>query len=1775
MQRKDTYMRVGWMIVFTIVWFQVAAWVVPGTSRPMTVVDNSSAAMSPNVLSTDVIVYTDGSCSGTIPDFSLQYGMFITQSISAGTMVPVGRYFIRIVSITNIFSPYYQPVSVIDSIPPSLQLTEGSHQTGAIGTCSSTINYTVTATDNCSHVPVTSITGFTYLGSFNGHKYYRSNAFVNWYEANNQSFQLGGYLVSINSEEEGIFLESFGPSWIGLNEVDIPSGPFTWINGDTTSYRKWHSASPVVNTLASGVVMNLYGDGYWVDRIADSNTFRFIVEFPDSSEPSIHLTRITGPASGTSVSPGVSTIIYQAEDLYKNKSYDTLIITVADTIAPVIQCETLINGLVDSDECSSELNITNPILTDNCGIASLSWQMTGATVANSGMEDIDYVDDFEFNLGTTNIYYTVTDLHGNTSTCTSQVVIADIIEPTIACPESITENLPFNSCTKYLSLPLPVVEDNCAVTSLTWQMTGAAVGVSGSTGINYLNEYTFPKGVTTISYTAKDANGNFAICSFQVTVNDITAPTLLCPSNINATTSSESCEKTLTIPNPNVTDNCAVTQLTWNMTGATVDSSASSGINTINSYTFNAGTTWVQYTATDGVHTSVCSFSVTLVDTQLPQIVCPSNIVMNTSVGQCGRNVIVTPPTATDNCGIQYITHTSTNGVNANDASGFYPVGVHTFNWTAMDYNGNGIVCPQTITIMDNESPTLVCPDSVLVVTGSTGCSAYALIDAPIVSDNCSVASITNNSPYQTSSSDASGVYPVGVTWITWTATDVNNRTRTCDSKVTVVDITPPVIICGDDYSVVANAQDTTVTIHLTNPIVTDNCTVSPVIWNSITGNEQTIITIPMGETLVEWFAMDESGNTSSCQLTITAIENDIPVIACDSSLIYYSAMGLCGVEVDLEVPSATDSNGIQGEVTNNYSITLDNVYFGIGMHHITWSATDTQGNVGYCTTKLTVLDTISPNILCADTLFGNSQPGYQYGVIELEFPGVQEACNFTLDNEFNALPGAPTAFEVGITPLIWTAIDSSGNIGYCITHIVIADSIPPIILCADSIILAAETGMCSAWVEVSQPIISDNESNITWLNSINGTSNPSGYFDRGTHELTWYAKDVNGNMDSCTQIIQIVDTQAPIILCDTSIVVYTSANVCGAQVVIPTPTVMDNCDTLLTVINSWNNSAEFNFFASLGDTSFTWIAIDQSMNSGYCHFTITVIDTLGYAFNCPDSDSLIIEPNHTVNIPNYISELPPIDECGLDIQYMQSPPAGTPIDTSTTITITAIDGKGNISDCSFNLILITYELPEIMHCPDTSVTVYIDSNCLAVCPDFRSFITSEMVNVQGDYTIHQSPEVGQPITINEPFTLWIEDQAGYSSNICTLSFVIIDTIAPVFIPLNTDHYLFTCDSEYSWIPQVNDCSDSVSIVLEQGSYPLQVGLNEFTYSANDGHNTAYYHFIIELGEMPTIVWTPLETFYCANEEPIELEVETLADYSFEINGNALIQPLLDPSTFTPGVYTIQLLASHFGCTATLQQTFEIRSIPTISIDQQVWQTCDGTIAIQSTSNSDSALWTCDSNALTILDPNSLNTQVMSDSFGEYTLYVTFSLDGCTSHDSTQLIFHQQPLPPNAGLDQTLHLAQEAYLTGTYDGSGNTSWSVHFGSGSFEFEHELNTRVTNFDMGLNQYVLTVTNAICTASDTVNVWVNGLFIPTGFSPNDDGVNDYFEIRGVENLAHAELFIYNRWGQYVYHSERYRNEWYGGNTQNEQLPDDTYFFELILRNEKHTGYVVIKR
>jgi gliding motility-associated-like protein len=114
------------------------------------------------------------------------------------------------------------------------------------------------------------------------------------------------------------------------------------------------------------------------------------------------------------------------------------------------------------------------------------------------------------------------------------------------------------------------------------------------------------------------------------------------------------------------------------------------------------------------------------------------------------------------------------------------------------------------------------------------------------------------------------------------------------------------------------------------------------------------------------------------------------------------------------------------------------------------------------------------------------------------------------------------------------------------------------------------------------------------------------------------------------------------------------------------------------------------------------------------------------------------------------------------------------------------------------------------------------------------------------------------------------------------------------------------------------------------------------------------------------------------------------------------------------------------------------------------------------------------------------------------------------------------------------------------------------------------------------YKVLVQSGSCPNKYTTVFKIEGFEIYTSVTPNDDGINDTWIIKGIERYLNNNVTIFNRYGDLVYEEEGYDNSnkvWNGksnkGVFSGTSLPDGSYFYMVKVGKETKTGYVVIKR
>jgi gliding motility-associated-like protein len=105
------------------------------------------------------------------------------------------------------------------------------------------------------------------------------------------------------------------------------------------------------------------------------------------------------------------------------------------------------------------------------------------------------------------------------------------------------------------------------------------------------------------------------------------------------------------------------------------------------------------------------------------------------------------------------------------------------------------------------------------------------------------------------------------------------------------------------------------------------------------------------------------------------------------------------------------------------------------------------------------------------------------------------------------------------------------------------------------------------------------------------------------------------------------------------------------------------------------------------------------------------------------------------------------------------------------------------------------------------------------------------------------------------------------------------------------------------------------------------------------------------------------------------------------------------------------------------------------------------------------------------------------------------------------------------------------------------------------------------------YELVITQDGCSDSENINVLYTKCDIQKGISPNNDELNDYFDL---EAYNVTQLKIFNRYGTNVYSKANYQNQWYGQTDSGNELPDGTYYYVIDFADLKtETGWIYINR
>ncbi|XP_038072603.1 uncharacterized protein LOC119741056 isoform X5 [Patiria miniata] len=675
-----------------------------------------------------------------------------------------------------------------------------------------------------------------------------------------------------------------------------------------------------------------------------------------------------------------------------------------------------------------------------------------------------------------------------------------------------------------------------------------------------------------------------------------------------------------------------------------------------------------------------------IVDKIAPDIKCPHDIVVATDLNQDGAVVTWDAPVVTDNSD-------QAVAVVCEPASGsVFPLDVvTTVICTATDSAGNSATCDFTVTVQDEEDPTINCPVDFYEVTdpGQPG----AVVTWEVTAQD-------NSGIQPTIVCDAGGLqsgdqFPIGVTTVTCTATDEAGNQVSCFFTINVNDEEDPTINCPVDFYEVTDPGQpgAVVTWEVT---AQDNSGIQPTIVCDA-GGLQSGDQFPIGVTTVTCTATDEAGNQATCSFTINVDDEEDPTINCPVDFYEVTDPGQPGAVVTWEV-TAQDNSGIQPTIVCDAGGLQSGDQFPIGVTTVTCTATDEAGNELSCSFTINVNDEEDPTINCPIDFFKVTDPGQPGAVVTWEVTaqdnsGIQP----TIVCDAGGLQSGDQ-FPIGVTMVTCTATDEAGNQATCSFTINVDDEEDPTINCPVDFYEVTDPGQPGAvvtWEVTAQ----DNSGIQPTIVCDAGGLQSGDQFPIGVTTVTCTATDEAGNELSCSFTINVNDEEDPTINCPVDFFKVTDPGQPGA-VVTWEVTAQDNSGIQPTIVCDAGGLQSGDQFP-IGVTTVTCTATDEAGNQVSCFFTINVNDDEDPTINCPVDFYEVTDPGQPGAVVTW--EVTAQDNSGIqptivcDAGGLQSGdqfPIGV-----TTVTCTATDEAGNELSCSFTINVNDEEDPTI-NCP-------------------------------------------------------------------------------------------------------------------------------------------------------------------------------------------------------------------------------------------------------------------------------------------------------------------------------------------------------------------------------------------------------------------------------------------------------------------------------------------
>jgi HYR domain/Tyrosine-protein kinase ephrin type A/B receptor-like len=968
------------------------------------------------------------------------------------------------------------------------------------------------------------------------------------------------------------------------------------------------------------------------------------------------------PAEGSSFALGTTVVQYTATDAAGNTntdcSFNVQVVITCLTDSPVVT-------LVDNGSIVVELNAAGIASVSETDIVATIVDACGNTVPVDSTSVSLSASNFDCtHVGEQNINVIVTDTRGNTAAVSATVTVDDNVPPAAvatADPIQVTLDAAFGTAAVSVEDVNTGSSDACGIASMS---------VSPST-LDCSNVGDYP-----VTLTVTDVNGNSAQVSAVAQVSDNTAPTLSINNNEDIVLSLNSGGTAVFDTDALVAagDACgissvAVSKTNFECADISSPSSVTVTVTDVNGNT-NAGTVVVEVNDSIAPEVHVSAVTVQLDD----------------STGFKTLGAVSADAGSTDACGIESISVSP-------DTFACDHIGVlQSAVLTVVDVNGNTADASFDVNVVDTSSPTVVTRPYQAALSSS----GAVTVDASSVDAGSSDACTTDvNALVLNLDRDSFTCTNLGPNTVILTVTDEYGNSATESAIVTVVDVTPPLVVAKDiTVALSASTGYAMISAADVDQGSTDVCTASDGLSLSIDTNSFTCANL--GENTVTLTVTDASGNSASATATVTVVDESAPDSTPSNAVVELDRQGTASVSASTVslTPSDDDVCGVASVQINPSSLTCADV----GTVDVQITVTDTSGNSDVDTVSVVVHDHVAPAVFARDVSVALNPAGTATVTVEQVNWNSSDACGIdTLSLSMTTF----TCADVNGKSVVLTAIDANGNSETAIAVVRTRDETAPVVQTRDVTVQLDNTGVA----EITAAVVDAGSSDACGIASIDVSQTEFSCVDVGDNTAMLTVVDVNGNSDTAASIVHVEDNVTPSVRAHDNTVVELDSD--GSGVLAADAVDAGSYDACGVVTRS---VSPFTFDCShVGEStnSVAFTVIDANANEASVDVMVSVRDNIAPIASAHDRVTVQLDRFGQGSVTAGQVDLDSADACGIQSTSLSTTAFTCANVGSTDVTLTVVDTNGNSATATSIVDTVDSVAPVVQ---TRDVTVQLDN---------------------------------------------------------------------------------------------------------------------------------------------------------------------------------------------------------------------------------------------------------------------------------------------------------------------------------------------------------------------------------------------------------------------------------------------------------------------------------